>query len=603
MEFLSYQIRSNDFKRAGDASRALKEHLKLIGADAESIRRTMIAAYEAEMNVVIHAKGGRLEAHLAEVGIHVDVIDNGPGIPDLDLAMKEGYSTANAEARAMGFGAGMGLPNIKRSSDRLRVTSRVDTGTRVSFTVFFKGEATRAARYLSLQASVEACQDCRRCLTACPTEAIRVRGHVPSVLEHLCIDCGACVAACKPEALTIRNDVSGFAEITDRGDALLVIPPALLADCGAKYSPERVLSALRSLGFADVVSIVPYEKALQEATANAARAQEDGTPLISPMCPAIVNLIELRFPSLIPQLAPFDSPLEAVQAAHPDRPMVYVVSCPGQRSALIAHEVAGGLLPGRETITEYVTPAMARQAVMERLVEEDEQRSRQRREAMSRAAEAAAAETEATSEATAPAAEGTEATAADESAAAAGGAETAACDAEAVVGDVIYGEDEVGRVVGGPAALVVTGVAHVVAVLEQLEDGLLGKVPVIEPYACDGGCFGSPFLQEDYHVSLHRWEMAAARLELDAAEAEQSPAAAVSRRLPVTARPGIRLDADMGLAIEKLGRLQELLETLPGKNCGACGAPTCTALAEDVVLGRADVGDCPYVENEEESSA
>ena len=124
MEFVSYDIESNDFRRAGAASRAIKEHLKLIGAEAEAIRRTMIAAYEAEMNVVIHSVGGRLEASLSDSRIDVNVVDAGPGIPDIEQAMKEGFSTATAEARALGFGAGMGLPNIKRSSDRLRVTSR-----------------------------------------------------------------------------------------------------------------------------------------------------------------------------------------------------------------------------------------------------------------------------------------------------------------------------------------------------------------------------------------------------------------------------------------------------------------------------------------------
>jgi Na+-translocating ferredoxin:NAD+ oxidoreductase RNF subunit RnfB/anti-sigma regulatory factor (Ser/Thr protein kinase) len=586
VEFLSYQIKSNDFKRAGDASRALKEHLKLVGADAESIRRTMIAAYEAEMNVVIHAQGGRMEAHLAEVGIHVDVIDNGPGIPNLDLAMKEGFSTANAEARALGFGAGMGLPNIKRSSDRLRVSSHVDTGTRVSFTVFFKGEATRAGRYLSLQASRALCQDCRRCLTACPTEAIRMRDHVPAILEHLCIDCGACVAACKPEALTIRNDVSSLDEITDREDALLVVPSALLVDCGAKYSPERALGALHSLGFADVLSITPYEEALRQAVAAASQAEEASLPLISPMCPAIVNLIELRFPSLIPHLAPFDSPLEAVQGAHPEQPMVYVVSCPSQRSALIAHEVAGGLLPGRETITEYVTPAQARQAAMEKLVEQPETTN-----------------AGATGAGTADA-EAKEATVAEAAQAIAELEGTDRHRASGRISPTAMQAMEAHLSCGGPQTprLVVTGVEHVVAVLEQLENGLLASVPVIEPYACEGGCFGSPFLQEDYHVSLHRWEEAEKTLATDVTEADGPAPQAIPRRLPVTARPGIRLDADMGLAIEKLGQLQTILESLPGKNCGACGAPTCTALAEDVVLERARLTDCPYMETKEGTS-
>ena len=83
MEFLSYDIESMDFRQGGAASRALKERLKLIGADADAIRRTMIAAYEAEMNVVIHSVGGRLEASLSDSQVDVDVVDSGPGIPDV----------------------------------------------------------------------------------------------------------------------------------------------------------------------------------------------------------------------------------------------------------------------------------------------------------------------------------------------------------------------------------------------------------------------------------------------------------------------------------------------------------------------------------------
>ena len=115
--------------------------------------------------------------------------------------------------------------------------------------------------------------------------------------------------------------------------------------------------------------------------------------------------------------------------------------------------------------------------------------------------------------------------------------------------------------------------------------------------------FRFSLLQEDYHVSLHRWEEAEKTLAVDFTAADGPTPQAVPRRLPATARPGIRLDADMGLAIEKLGQLQTVLESLPGKNCGACGAPTCTALAEDVVLERARLTDCPYIESKEGTSA
>ncbi len=394
MEFVSYDIESNDFRRAGAASRSIKEHLKRIGADAEAIRRTMIAAYEAEMNVVIHANGGRLEASLSDTQIDVNVVDGGPGIPDIELAMTEGFSTASAEARALGFGAGMGLPNIRRNSDRLRVTSRVDEGTRVSFTVYLKPEATAAPRIISLYASADRCRDCRACLVACPTQAMRVRMGRPSVLEHLCVDCTACIGACAPQALTIRDEVSSLDDLTDRGGMVLAVPPALLAGCGSAYPPVQVLAALQTLGFAEVVTAAPFEQALREAALAAAdapapRGAAPGLapgalepappdeppsrgPLIVPSCPAVVNLIELRFPSLVPQLVPFESPWEALQATYADRPVAYVVSCPSQRSALLSHDQIdhdqpgppGGSGPER---AEYLVPELIRQAVMMRL--------------------------------------------------------------------------------------------------------------------------------------------------------------------------------------------------------------------------------------------
>ena len=117
MEHLAYDIRCRDFTSAGAASRDLKQHLKRIGAESDAVRRAMIAAYEAEMNVVIHAEGdGRLEAAVSDGQLDVDVIDHGPGIPDVESAMREGWSTASSEARALGFGAGMGLPNILRNA-------------------------------------------------------------------------------------------------------------------------------------------------------------------------------------------------------------------------------------------------------------------------------------------------------------------------------------------------------------------------------------------------------------------------------------------------------------------------------------------------------
>lgn len=581
MEFVSYDIASNDFRRAGAASRCIKEHLKRIGADAEAIRRTMIAAYEAEMNVVIHSVGGRLEASLTDSQIDVNVVDDGPGIHDVEQAMVEGYSTASAEARALGFGAGMGLPNIKRNSDRLRITSRLDEGTRVSFTVYLRPESTDGPRPISLYASADRCRDCRACLAACPTQAMRVRDGSPSVLEHLCIDCAECIAACSSGALTIRDEITSLDDLAGKRDMLLVVPPALLASCGPDYPPLQVLAALDGLGFSKVIVSAPFEEALRRATGPATEegasaaaggaspadggASPAAKPVIVPSCPAVVNLIELRFPSLVPHLAPFDSPWEAAQAIYGDRSVAYVVSCPSQRSALLVRNQRAGIGDGASRRTEYLAPEVVRQAVMMRL-----------------------------------AGGGTV------DAAAAGGAKAAA-DGAGPAADRATGssaQEPASKVPVDPTVagttLQVTGIGHVMAVLEKIEDGLLEDVDSVEPYSCDGGCFGSPLIAEDYHVAAFRWDQGREAVDaaLDPRTADET--AAVPRRRPFAARPGIRLDADMGQAILKLGELQAVIRSLPGKDCGACGAPTCAGLAEDVVMQRASVDLCPYREGEKE---
>ena len=140
----------------------------------------------------------------------------------------------------------------------------------------------------------------------------------------------------------------------------------------------------------------------------------------------------------------------------------------------------------------------------------------------------------------------------------------------------------------------VTGVAHVLAVLEAVEDDRLPGVSAIEPYICDGGCFGSPLLGEDACVAAWRWSAVGGDAPGGGGTRERSR--------PFRARPGIRLDADMAVAIRKLAQLDAETRALPGRDCGVCGAPTCAALAEDIVMERAARALCPYVALEEESA-
>ena len=134
---LHYDVDSNDFSCAGEASGKIKKTLKDLGFDASLIRNVAIAVYEGEINMVIHAEGGVIDAEISPHKVTVVLKDKGPGIPDIEQAMTEGFSTAPENVRALGFGAGMGLPNIKKYSDTMHIDTVIGVGTTITLTFNF----------------------------------------------------------------------------------------------------------------------------------------------------------------------------------------------------------------------------------------------------------------------------------------------------------------------------------------------------------------------------------------------------------------------------------------------------------------------------------
>ncbi len=133
-----YAVEKGSFATAGDASRAMKRSLKKLGVDPVIIREFAIASYELELNLVIHSDGGSLIFEIMADRLRLISTDRGPGIPDISLALQEGYSTATEEVRSMGFGAGMGLPNIKRHSHEFDIISAPGVGTTITAQYFLK---------------------------------------------------------------------------------------------------------------------------------------------------------------------------------------------------------------------------------------------------------------------------------------------------------------------------------------------------------------------------------------------------------------------------------------------------------------------------------
>ena len=132
---LHYDVPGDDFTRAGEASSAVKRKLKQLGFQPDVIRRVAIAMYEGENNMVIHAGGGIAEVFVEPESITIVLTDHGPGIADVSLAMQEGFSTAPDNIRALGFGAGMGLPNMKRYTDEMNIETELGKGTKITMKV------------------------------------------------------------------------------------------------------------------------------------------------------------------------------------------------------------------------------------------------------------------------------------------------------------------------------------------------------------------------------------------------------------------------------------------------------------------------------------
>lgn len=513
----NYKIISGNFKRAGLASRRLKDRLKKLGIAPEILRRIMIAAYEAEMNVVIHANDGEMWVTLDEQQICIDVHDQGPGIPDLELAMREGFSTASAHARSLGFGAGMGLPNIKKHSDQFEIASTVGQGTHLTSIIFLKKQRDGNVLPHSLTIKPELCCGCLQCLHACPTRAIRVLHDRPHILDDLCIDCTACIAACETGALVMRSPEDIRLPVKD---TVLALPSSCLVQFVPEATPHKVLALLQASGFHPVWSIERWEAALRLAVVTYAADHPECRPIISPVCPAVINLIALRFPALLDNIALFLSPLEAVRQELHGQQAVVIPVCPCQQTAIVRQGVTPTL--------HLLLPAQLLQGIMPLLHQHPEP-------------------------------------------------------------PVLPPEQSGGHEPAFEDVLHVSGLRNVLNTLEKAENGVLNDVPVVELYVCDQGCFGSPLLKEVPYLAQYRW--------LHTLLPATHDVKAIPRQTAFLPRAGQRLAQDMTEAIQKLADIDRITKELPGKNCGMCGAPTCAALAEDIVLRQAGKERCIYRRN------
>jgi len=417
------------------------------------------------------------------------------------------------------------------------------------------------SRLHSVRLNRDLCMGCTNCIKKCPTEAIRVRNGKAVINDARCIDCGECIRACPHHAKSAEMDL--FSRIADYPYKIALAAPSLYTQFGPPATREMVLAALCSLGFDRVYEVALGAEIVSRRTA--AYMKEDGgdiaRPLISSACPAVVRLIQTKYPGLIPNLVPFDSPMEvtarlareesiAETGLANDKIGVFFISpCPAKRTAVnnpigrVASAVDGAI-----AISEVYPLILGKlekaDTELPRVSVEDLQAGSCGVRWSSAGGEARALQTE--------------------------------------------------------KYLAVDGIHNVIAILEEVENERLKDIDFIEANSCIGGCIGGPLTVANRFAgkSRHRTYIAAAE---QLPEEQRISIASRENKVqiqewPETVLPNnaLQLDEDILQALQKYEQMKAIAARLPGLDCGACGAPDCEALAEDIVRGEASETDCIF---------
>ncbi len=401
--------------------------------------------------------------------------------------------------------------------------------------------------------SGESCQGCVNCIKACPTEAMRVIRGKLKIIQERCISCGECLRICRHRAISLKE--TEWDSVVGKRPTLLVTDPALCTQFSWSPDPSILQDILRDMGFDPLFreTALAFDLA---AMAQARVIENDDSrefPMISTYCPSVVRLIQIRFPELIPNLSPVESPLETcidIWRAHHNRydiPSTLAVPCPA-RIAMVKNPL------GRETSSVDHVISTARVA----------------REILSRNYSPAKAE----------------------------GAQ--APDSRWVSWAASGGETRHLRMFETRPlrTLAVSGMRNVIGILQDIELRRLKGVDYIEARMCDMGCIGGIANAESSFLSQLKIENRGFSTEMSQEEAvviEEMYSAGIWRmQAPIRPIEQMPLGSDMAKAMEKLSELQSVYAELPHLDCGTCGRPTCRVMAEDIVRGEASLDDCIF---------
>ncbi len=394
------------------------------------------------------------------------------------------------------------------------------------------------------------CRGCINCIKRCPTQAIRVQNGKARITSEFCIDCGECVRTCSYHAKKLRRDTL---EILDQFDYTVALPaPSLYLQFHNLDDVNIVLTALLRLGFDDVYEVAAAAELVSAASRAYVQSHRESWPLISTACPSVVRLIRVRFPNLVERLLPLKPPVEVAAELARER-AVKRTGLPGHRIGVIfLSPCPAKVTYARDPLgveRSHLDGVLAIKDLYPLLLEQMKQvRS-------------------------------------DPQALAAAG--------RAGVSWGISGGESGGM--ESESYLAADGIENVIRVLEEVEDDKLSHLQFIELDACDGGCVGGVLNVENPFVARAKLRALSARLPRSDRHLRPADPDSIAWTAPVRYEPVFRLGSSLKESIALARQVEELTAQFPGLDCGCCGAPSCRALAEDIVRGLASRHFCIHI--------